>query len=112
MQEPTRPGSWEAEANGIVRANKFHQTCRKQHPFQAMLKRCLRTAPPTTRFGFTLELIHASTYLTVSSSGCMVPATCWHTAPLALNTFSITASKVWCLPSLLSSYETCIVPCS
>src|SRR5258708_35957402 len=28
MQEPTRPGSGKAEANGIVRANKFHQTCR------------------------------------------------------------------------------------
>lgn len=51
-------------------------------------------------------------YFTVSSSGCMVPATCWHTVPFALNTFSMTASKVWCLPSLLSSYDTCIVPCS
>src|SRR5258708_9737563 len=28
MQEPTRPGSGKAEANGIVRANKFHPTCR------------------------------------------------------------------------------------
>ena len=28
MQEPTRPGSGKAEVDGIVRANKFHQTCR------------------------------------------------------------------------------------
>jgi hypothetical protein len=28
MQEPTRPGRGKAEANGIVRANKFHPTCR------------------------------------------------------------------------------------
>ena len=28
MQEPTRPGFGKAEANGMVRANKFHQTCR------------------------------------------------------------------------------------
>jgi len=27
MQEPTRPGSRKAEVGGIVRANKFHQTC-------------------------------------------------------------------------------------
>jgi hypothetical protein len=28
MQEPTPPVSGKAEANGMVRANKFHQTCR------------------------------------------------------------------------------------
>lgn len=47
--------------------------------------------------------LRPAAYLTVSSSGCIVMATCWHAAPFALNTFSITASKVWCLPSLLSS---------
>ena len=28
MQEPTGPVRGKAETNGIVRANKFHQTCR------------------------------------------------------------------------------------
>ena len=28
MQEPTRPGFGEGRSGGIVRANKFHPTCR------------------------------------------------------------------------------------